>query len=62
MKFLEKHGFIGEEGGSHTLFKKWDGKDYKRVPVSRHSTIDKKQLDWILEEAGLTREQFIAER
>ena len=61
IKFLEKHGFKGEEGGNHTLFKKWDGEDYKRVPVPRHSKIDKRLLDWILDEAGLTREQYLAE-
>ncbi|NWG09146.1 MAG: type II toxin-antitoxin system HicA family toxin [Nitrososphaerales archaeon] len=58
MKYLIKKGFVpARQRGSHVVLKSGD----RRVTVPLHDELDRGTLMAILEEAGISREEFLEE-
>lgn len=58
IKYLSKKGFrVGRQRGSHVVLKSTD----RMVTVPLHDELDRGTLKAILEQAGISREEFIKE-
>lgn len=58
IKYLQKKGFIPtRQRGSHVILKSSN----RRIAVPLHDELDRGTLLGILEEAGITRDEFIQE-
>ena len=59
IKYLKRKGFVPtRQKGSHVVLKSPDG---RRVTVPLHNEVDRGTLLAILEEAGISREEFLNE-
>jgi len=59
IKYLFKKGFVPvRRKGSHVLLR---SSDSRRVTVPLHNELDRGTLLEVLEEAGISREEFLAE-
>jgi predicted RNA binding protein YcfA (HicA-like mRNA interferase family) len=61
IKILSKFGFYADhQTGSHVILRQ-DREPFKRITVPNHKEIARGTLASIIEDAGLTREEFLSE-
>jgi predicted RNA binding protein YcfA (HicA-like mRNA interferase family) len=59
IKVLQKKGFhFSREGSRHTVYERGQGQDKIVVTIPRHGTLKRGLLHGILQDAGITVEEF----